>query len=85
MWKKYLTLLEKTFLNITNILLIVEPTKTVIVNSPLENLYDMEATWATPDESIRDLNFTSSKPTRLPLRAIVTTGNVMMAVSSKTR
>jgi hypothetical protein len=59
-WKRYVHLLEQTFLNITSMLLLLSPTKTVIVNStPLEDLYDMEATWSyTERGAFRGLNFT---------------------------
>jgi ribosomal protein L30/L7E len=43
-WKRYINVLEETFRSITNMLQLLEPTKTVIVDStPLEDLYDMEA------------------------------------------
>ena len=44
--RRYLTILEETFLNIADILQLIEPTKAVIVNStPLVDLYDMEVRW----------------------------------------
>ena len=77
-WKRYLHLLEETFLNITNMLLLVEPTKTVIVDStPLEDLYDLEATWGyTGRGSFRGFKLHAAvNQLGLPLRAIVTPGN----------
>jgi hypothetical protein len=45
-WRHCLSILEQTFINITNMLQLIEPTKTVIVDStPLVDLYDMEARW----------------------------------------
>jgi transposase len=77
-WKRYLHLLEKTFLNITSILQLVEPTKTVIVDStPLEDLYDMEAAWGyTGRGAFRGFKLHAAvNQLGLPLRAIVTPGN----------
>jgi transposase len=77
-WKRYFTLLEKTFLNITSILQLVEPTKTVIVDStPLEDLYDIEAKWGyTGRGAFRGFKLHAAvNQLGLPLRAIVTPGN----------
>jgi hypothetical protein len=45
-WRRYLSLLEETFINIADMLQLMEPTTAVIVDStPLIDLYDMEARW----------------------------------------
>jgi transposase len=77
-WKRYLHLLEETFLNITSMLQLVEPTKTVIVDStPLEDLYDIEAKWGyTGRGAFRGFKLHAAvNQLGLPLRAIVTPGN----------
>jgi transposase len=59
-------------------LLLVEPTKTVIVDStPLEDLYDMEAAWGyTGRGRFRGFKLHAAvNQLGLPLRAIVTPGN----------
>jgi hypothetical protein len=45
-WKRYLDLLEQTFLKTANMLQLIEPTSIMVVDStPLVDLYDMEAEW----------------------------------------
>ena len=45
-WRRYLSLLEETFINIADMLQLIEPTKAIIVDStPLVDLYGMEARW----------------------------------------
>jgi IS5 family transposase len=73
-----MSILEETFLNITNMFLLVEPTKTVIVDStPLEDLYGMEATGGyTGSGAFRGFKLhTAVNQQGPPLRAIVTPGN----------
>jgi hypothetical protein len=58
-WRRYLNILEETFLNIADMLQLIEPTKAVIVDStPLVDLYDMEARWVIQaEENSEALNF----------------------------
>ncbi|MGD6805857.1 MAG: transposase [Candidatus Bathyarchaeia archaeon] len=77
-WKRYLCILEETFVKITDMLQLVEPTKAVIVDStPLVDLYDMEARWGhTGRGKFRGFKLhTAVNQFGLPLRALVTTGN----------
>jgi transposase len=77
-WRRYLNILEETFLNITDMLQLIEPTKAVIVDStPLVDLYDMEARWGhTGRGKFRGFKLhTAVNQLGLPLRALVTPGN----------
>jgi len=77
-WRHYLNILEETFLNIADMLQLIEPTKTVIVDStPLIDLYDMEARWGhTGRGKFRGFKLhTAVNQLGLPLRALVTPGN----------
>ncbi len=77
-WRHCLRSLEQTFINITNMLQLIEPTKTVIVDStPLVDLYDMEARWGhTGRGKFRGFKLhTAVNQLGLPLRAVVTPGN----------
>jgi hypothetical protein len=80
-WRRYLTLLEKTFVNIADMLQLIEPTKTVIVDStPLVDLYDMEAIWGhTGRGKFRGFKLHAAvNQLGLPLRALVTPATVMI-------
>ncbi len=47
-YRRYLTLLEDTFLRTAGMLQLITPTRIVVVDStPLVDLYDMEAEWVT--------------------------------------
>jgi len=77
-WRRYLTLLEETFINIADMLQLIEPTKAVIVDStPLVDLYDMEARWGhTGRGKFRGFKLHAAvNQLGLPLRALVTSGN----------
>jgi hypothetical protein len=77
-WRHCLSILEQTFINITNMLQLIEPTKTVIVDStPLVDLYDMEARWGhTGRGKFRGFKLHAAvNQLGLPLRAFVTPGN----------
>jgi transposase len=77
-WRRYLSLLEETFINIADMLQLIEPTKTVIVDStPLIDLYDMEARWGhTGRGKFRGFKLHAAvNQLGLPLRALVTPGN----------
>jgi transposase len=77
-WRRYLSILEETFVNIADMLQLIEPTKAVIVDStPLVNLYDMEARWGhTGRGKFRGFKLhTAVNQLGLPLRALVTPGN----------
>jgi len=77
-WRRYLNILEETFLNITDMLQLIEPTKAVIVDStPLVDLYDMEARWGhTGRGKFRGFKLhTAVNQLGLPLRALITPGN----------
>ena len=77
-WRHCLSILEQTFINITNMLQLIEPTKTVIVDStPLVDLYDMEARWGhTGRGKFRGFKLHAAvNQLGLPLRALVTPGN----------
>jgi transposase len=70
--------LEQTFINIVDMLQLIEPTKTVIVDStPLVDLYDMEARWGHTDRGkFRGFKLHATvNQLGLPLRALVTPGN----------
>ena len=77
-WRRYLKLLEETFVNIADMLQLIEPTKAVIVDStPLIDLYDMEARWGhTGRGKFRGFKLHAAvNQLGLPLRALVTPGN----------
>ncbi len=77
-WRRYLSLLEETFVNIADMLQLIEPTKVVIVDStPLEDLYDMEAGWGhTSRGKFRGFKLHAAvNQLGLPLKAVVTLGN----------
>ena len=77
-WKRYMQLLESTFIKTVDMLQLIEPTKTVIVDStPLVDLYDMEAGWGhTSRGKFRGFKLHAAvNQLGLPLRAIVTPGN----------
>jgi hypothetical protein len=77
-WRRYLNLLEETFINIADMLQLIEPTKAVIVDStPLVDLYDMEARWGhTGRGKFRGFKLHAAvNQLGLPLRALVTPGN----------
>ena len=80
-WRRYLGILEETFINIADMLQQIEPTKTVIVDStPLVDLYDMEAKWGhTGRGKFRGFKLHAAvNQLGLPLRALVTPGTSMM-------
>jgi hypothetical protein len=77
-WRRYLNLLDETFVNIADMLQLIEPTKAVIVDStPLVDLYDMEARWGhTGRGKFRGFKLHAAvNQLGLPLRALVTPGN----------
>lgn len=77
-WKRYMRLLESTFIKTVDMLQLLEPTRTVIVDStPLVDLYDMEAGWGhTSRGKFRGFKLHAAvNQLGLPLRAIVTPGN----------
>jgi hypothetical protein len=77
-WRRYLSLLEETFIKIANILQLAIPTKIAVVDStPLVDLYDMEAQWGhTSRGKFRGFKLHAAvNQLGLPLRALVTPGN----------
>ncbi|MCW3995238.1 MAG: transposase [Candidatus Bathyarchaeota archaeon] len=77
-WRRYLGILEETFVNIADMLQLIEPTKAVIVDStPLVDLYDVEARWGhTGRGKFRGFKLHAAvNQLGLPLRALVTPGN----------
>ncbi len=77
-WRRYLHLLEETFIKIADILQLAIPTKIAVVDStPLEDLYDMEAKWGhTSRGKFRGFKLHAVvNQLGLPLRALVTPGN----------
>ena len=77
-WRRYLSLLEETFIKTADMLQLIEPTKIVVVDStPLVDLYDMEAEWGhTSRGKFRGFKLHAAvNQLGLPLRAIVTPGN----------
>lgn len=77
-WKRYLDLLEQTFLKTANMLQLIEPTSIIVVDStPLVDLYDMEAEWGhTSRGKFRGFKLHAAvNQLGLPLRAIVIAGN----------
>ena len=58
-WRRYLRLLEETFIKTANMFQLIEPTKIVVVDSTsLEDLYDMEAGWGTGRGKFRGFKLT---------------------------
>jgi len=77
-WRRFLSILKETFVNIADMLQLIELTKTVIVDStPLVDLYDLEARWGhTGRGKFRGFKLhTAVNQLGLPLRALVTPGN----------
>jgi hypothetical protein len=77
-WRRYLTILEQTFLRTADMLQLIEPTSILVVDStPLVDLYDMEAQWGhTSRGKFRGFKLQAAvNQSGLPLRAIVTPGN----------
>jgi hypothetical protein len=77
-WRRYLWLLEETFIKIADILQLAIPTKIAVVDStPLVDLYDMEARWGhTSRGKFRGFKLHAAvNQLGLPLRALVTPGN----------
>jgi len=77
-WRRYLSLLEETFVKIADILQLAVPTKIAVVDStPLVDLYDMEAEWGyTSRGKFRGFKLHAAvNQLGLPLRALVTPGN----------
>ena len=77
-WRRYLKLLEETFVKTADMLQTIEPTSIVVVDStPLVDLYDMEAEWGhTSRGKFRGFKLHAAvNQSGLPLRAIVTAGN----------
>jgi hypothetical protein len=77
-WRRYLNLLEDTFVKIAKMLQLIEPTSIVVVDStPLVDLYDMEAEWGhTSRGKFRGFKLHAAvNQSGLPLRAIFTSGN----------
>ena len=77
-WRRYLSLLEETFVKIADILQLAIPTKIAVVDStPLIDLYDMEAGWGhTSRGKFRGFKLHAAvNQLGLPLRALVTPGN----------
>jgi hypothetical protein len=77
-WRRYLNLLEQTFVKIANILQLAVPTKIAVVDStPLVDLYDMEAQWGyTSRGKFRGFKLHAAvNQLGLPLRALVMPGN----------
>jgi transposase len=77
-WRRNLSLLEETFINVADMLQLIEPTKIVVVDStPLVDLYDMEARWGhTSRGKFRGFKLHAAvNQLGLPLSAIVTPGN----------
>jgi hypothetical protein len=77
-WRRYLSLLEDTFVKIANMLQLAIPTKIAVVDStPLVDLYDMEAEWGhTSRGKFRGFKLHAVvNQLGLPLRALVSPGN----------
>lgn len=77
-WRRYLGILEETFIKTARMLQLVEPTSIVVVDStPLVDLYDMEAQWGhTSKGRFRGFKLHAAvNQDGLPLRAVVTPGN----------
>jgi transposase len=77
-WRRYLGLIEETFVKISDMLQLMSPTTFLIVDStPLVDLYDMEAGWGhTSRGKFRGFKLHAAvNQLGLPLRAVVTPGN----------
>ena len=77
-WRRYLSLLEETFVKIADMLQLAVPTTIAVVDStPLVDLYDMEAEWGhTSRGKFRGFKLHAAvNQLGLPLRALVTPGN----------
>jgi hypothetical protein len=77
-WRRYLSILEETFIKIADILQLAIQTKIAVVDStPLVDLYDMEAEWGhTGKGKFRGFKLHAAvNQLGLPLRALVTPGN----------
>jgi hypothetical protein len=77
-WRRFLDLLEETFIKIADMLQLAVPTTIAVVDStPLEDLYDMEAEWGhTSRGKFRGFKLHAVvNQLGLPLRALVTPGN----------
>ena len=77
-WRRYLSLLEETFVKTADMLQLIAPTSIVVVDStPLVDLYDMEAEWGhTGRGKFRGFKLHAAvNQLGLPLRAVVTPGN----------
>jgi hypothetical protein len=77
-WRRFLDLLEETFIKIADMLQLAVPTTIAVVDStPLEDLYDMEAEWGhTSLGKFRGFKLHAAvNQLGLPLRALVTPGN----------
>jgi len=77
-WRRFISLLEETFLKTADMLQLIEPTRIVVVDStPLVDLYDLEAEWGyTSRGKFRGFKLHAAVNQQgLPLRAIVTPGN----------
>jgi hypothetical protein len=77
-WRRYLGLLEETFIKTADMLQLIAPTSIVVVDStPLVDLYDMEAEWGhTGRGKFRGFKLHAAvNQLGLPLRALVTPGN----------
>jgi transposase len=77
-WRRFLDLLEETFIKIADMLQLAAPTTIAVVDStPLEDLYDMEAEWGhTSLGKFRGFKLHAAvNQLGLPLRALVTPGN----------
>jgi Transposase DDE domain./Transposase domain (DUF772). len=77
-WRRYLSVLEETFIKIADILQLAIPTTIAVVDStPLVDLYDMEAEWGRSSRGwfIGFKLHAAVNQLGLPLRALVTAGN----------
>jgi transposase len=77
-WRRYLSLLEETFVKIADMLQLAVPTTIAVVDStPLVDLYDMEAEWGhTSRGKFRGFKLHAAvNQLGLPIRALVTPGN----------
>lgn len=77
-WRRYLNLLEETFVRTADMLQLITPTRIIVVDStPLVDLYDMEAEWGhTSRGKFRGFKLHAAVNQQgLPLRAVVTPGN----------
>jgi hypothetical protein len=77
-WRRYLGLLEETFIKTASMLQLAVPTNILVVDTtPLIDLYDMEARWGhTAGGKFRGFKLHAAvNQLGLPLRAMVTPGN----------